>query len=244
MESLMDKNPYHILEVSRNANLMEITEAYRRLAKKYHPDVNQSPAASARMREINWAYDVLCDPVERASIDRKHRTYRAQWEKRYRPSTPSRPRARAHSRAQQWSGESSRKPQSTARRLSFILHETFHSILDQVLLSVMVGLVLWVISILLINAFVNIGLLISFVIACYIASDTSAKESSQNCKIIGALFGLFCAIGIQIDMHRLLGPGFTPILMFSIPLLCLVGASIGPVVGTLASKIWRSFTTH
>jgi curved DNA-binding protein CbpA len=46
-----------------------IEAAYRRLARKYHPDVSQSPNAEARMRELNAAYEVLRDPTRRADYD-------------------------------------------------------------------------------------------------------------------------------------------------------------------------------
>lgn len=54
------QDPYRVLGVSANATEDEIKKAYRSLAKKYHPDVNQgSPEAEARMKEINEAYSTL-----------------------------------------------------------------------------------------------------------------------------------------------------------------------------------------
>jgi len=106
----MEKNPYLILEVCSHADLKEITAAYRRLARKYHPDINNSPEAVDRMKEINWAYQVLCDPVERASIDRKHKSYRDKWESHYWQSVQSTAKARTYSRARHWSGRSRGKP--------------------------------------------------------------------------------------------------------------------------------------
>jgi len=56
----MVQDPYRVLGVSPNASEDEIKAAYRRLAKKYHPDVNNaSPEAEARMKEINEAYTML-----------------------------------------------------------------------------------------------------------------------------------------------------------------------------------------
>ncbi len=61
---------YEILGVPRNASQDEIKRAYRRLARQYHPDINKSPDAEARFKEINEAYEVLHDPARRANYDR------------------------------------------------------------------------------------------------------------------------------------------------------------------------------
>jgi molecular chaperone DnaJ len=61
---------YEILGVPRGASETEMKRTYRRLAQKYHPDVNSSPEAEARFKEINEAYEVLRDPEKRAMYDR------------------------------------------------------------------------------------------------------------------------------------------------------------------------------
>lgn len=61
---------YDILGVSRDADKEEIKRAYRRLARKYHPDVNKEPGAEERFKEINRAYEVLSEPEMRARYDR------------------------------------------------------------------------------------------------------------------------------------------------------------------------------
>src|SRR6516162_1038938 len=61
---------YSVLGVSRGASQSEIKSAYRRLALKYHPDVNRNPAAAQKFGDINDAYHVLIDPMRRSLYDR------------------------------------------------------------------------------------------------------------------------------------------------------------------------------
>lgn len=61
---------YETLGVSREASDEEIKKAYRRLARKLHPDVNGDPAAEEQFKSVTHAYDVLSDPQERARYDR------------------------------------------------------------------------------------------------------------------------------------------------------------------------------
>src|SRR4051794_18160789 len=60
---------YRILRVDPQAEPEVINAAYRKLAAMYHPDVDASPDAQARMVEINQAYGVLRDPDSRAAYD-------------------------------------------------------------------------------------------------------------------------------------------------------------------------------
>ena len=61
---------YQILGVSRDADKEEIKRAYRRLARKYHPDVNKESGAEEKFKEINRAYEVLSEPEIRSRYDR------------------------------------------------------------------------------------------------------------------------------------------------------------------------------
>ncbi len=67
---MTNRDYYEILNVGRNASPEEIKAAFRGLARKYHPDVNKSPEAEAKFKEINEAYGVLSDPEKRAAYDR------------------------------------------------------------------------------------------------------------------------------------------------------------------------------
>ena len=66
----MARDYYEILGVAREADKEEIKQAYRRLARKYHPDVNSETGAEERFKEINLAYEVLSETETRARYDR------------------------------------------------------------------------------------------------------------------------------------------------------------------------------
>ncbi len=61
---------YEVLGVHRSCTEDELKAAYRRLAKQYHPDVSRDPGAEDRFKEVNEAYEVLCDGEKRAAYDR------------------------------------------------------------------------------------------------------------------------------------------------------------------------------
>ncbi len=71
------KDYYKILGVAKTADDAEIKKAYRKLARKYHPDVSKEPAAEARMKEINEAREVLSDVEKRAAYDSLGSRHRA-----------------------------------------------------------------------------------------------------------------------------------------------------------------------
>ena len=63
------KDYYEILGVSRDADQAAIKSAYRKLARKYHPDVNKTKEAEEKFKEINEAYEVLSDAEKRTKYD-------------------------------------------------------------------------------------------------------------------------------------------------------------------------------
>lgn len=115
------KDYYKILQVDPSASNEVIKAAYRRLAREYHPDVNQSPDATQRMKDINAAYEVLSNPLRRAQYDRLRRDYsnysgstqtvQEQWR---RSQAAEAQRAAAAQRAQREA--EARRAQAEARR--------------------------------------------------------------------------------------------------------------------------------
>lgn len=67
----MSGDPYQTLGVAKNASQEEIQKAYRRLAKKFHPDLNPgNKAAEEQFKEVSTAYGLLSDPEKRSRFDR------------------------------------------------------------------------------------------------------------------------------------------------------------------------------
>ncbi|GAA9183058.1 DnaJ C-terminal domain-containing protein [Helicobacter pylori] len=65
----MSKSLYQTLDVSENASQDEIKKSYRRLARKYHPDLNKTKEAEEKFKEINAAYEILSDEEKRRQYD-------------------------------------------------------------------------------------------------------------------------------------------------------------------------------
>jgi DnaJ-like protein len=83
------KDYYAALGVARDATAADIKKAFRKLARKYHPDVSKEADAEARMKEVNEAYAVLSDPEKRAAYDQLGRGYQPGQEFRPPPDWES-----------------------------------------------------------------------------------------------------------------------------------------------------------
>src|SRR5262249_40323835 len=71
MEFLRMRDPYEVLGVQKSARPEDIKKAFRRLAKKWHPDANKKdPKAAVKFAELNQAYEVLGDEKKRQQFDR------------------------------------------------------------------------------------------------------------------------------------------------------------------------------
>src|ERR1700731_3680366 len=85
------KDYYETLGVTRGADAEEVKRAYRKQARKYHPDVSKERNAEARFKDVQEAYEVLKDPEKRAAYDQLGRDYRSgqqfrpppDWEHRF-----------------------------------------------------------------------------------------------------------------------------------------------------------------
>jgi len=62
-------NPYEVLGVARQATDEEIKDAYRKLIKQFHPDINKNEDANSKVVLINAAYEILSDPRKRVQYD-------------------------------------------------------------------------------------------------------------------------------------------------------------------------------
>src|SRR6202041_1444183 len=92
------KDYYEVLGVARGADAEAVKRAYRKLARKYHPDVSKEKNAESKFKELQEAYEVLRDTEKRAAYDQLWRDYRTgqqfrpppDWSQRYGHSSSQR----------------------------------------------------------------------------------------------------------------------------------------------------------
>lgn len=77
------KDYYQIMGLEREASAEDIKRAYRKLARKYHPDVSKEANAEAKFKELGEAYEVLKDPEKRAKYDRYGQYWKEQGQQGY-----------------------------------------------------------------------------------------------------------------------------------------------------------------
>ena len=102
----MARDYYDVLGVSRDAGPEELQQAYRRLARANHPDVNKDPGAEERFKEVNEAYHVLSDPQLRKRYDRFGDDFRKvpeDWEERVGAGAGGSRRRTGPGRREAWS---------------------------------------------------------------------------------------------------------------------------------------------
>lgn len=82
----MDKDYYKIMGVNEDASEKDIKMAYRKLARKYHPDISKEPDAEERFKEMGEAYETLRDPIKKAEYDnyRKNKDFNQKAQRTHR----------------------------------------------------------------------------------------------------------------------------------------------------------------
>ena len=88
---------YEVMGIARDATQDEVKRAYRKLARKYHPDVSEDESAEEKFKEVGEAYEVLKDPEKRAAYDQLGKNWKAgedfrpppDWDEGFEFSGPS-----------------------------------------------------------------------------------------------------------------------------------------------------------
>jgi len=108
---------YEILQVSPSAESEVIEAAYKKLAQKYHPDVNRSSMAAGKMKKINIAHDVLRDPVQRKKYHAEWVQQRGEKTSYAETSPPTKPKPSSKSQPRQKQPDTTRKPSPATQPL-------------------------------------------------------------------------------------------------------------------------------
>jgi curved DNA-binding protein CbpA len=113
-------NYYRILDIGLYADQAQIQHAYRTLAKRYHPDLvpqDRREWARGQMTRINAAYEVLSDPMRRATYDRQQGYAGPVLADPSRPRNRAATKASGHSQRIRWRGERWRREKMSRQRL-------------------------------------------------------------------------------------------------------------------------------
>jgi serine/threonine-protein kinase len=162
------KDYYRILQVDPVADPEVIEAAYRRLARKHHPDSNRSADATRRMQEINEAYDVLRDPIKRTQYDRRRAASSSSFEEETR-----------RTRQQPAKAEQKREPEAEAVMYGHA------SMLDNLQTLVGVGIVALIVLLLGCGAIVLAGVLPALVSPAPIPVPTAMAKPPVEERIFG-----------------------------------------------------------
>ncbi len=210
------RNPYAILGVPTFATQQEISVAYRRLARQYHPDVSRDLDASQRMQEINWAYGVLGDPASRQAFDGLQR--------------------RAGARGPNATHGSSAGTDSELEGVAVM-----GGTADRAIVGSLVAVALLAISLLVGLETINLGAPIALAVGCWIGSVPNPRLSSQHGMVIGVLVGLFSAASLSASIAGSgSGNGLLTGFLCCAPFSLLIGGSLGAMAGTLAGWVRRA----
>ena len=136
----MGQNYYEILGISKDAGQQEIRQAYRMLAKQWHPDKNQSTEAHQRFAEINQAHETLSDPLKRKLYDLRQQVGHVfsgpmPWTARRKPSPEEQ-------RRQYWQSEAGQRRKKELEREAVIFSRINRVLKFVAIISLAMGLLL------------------------------------------------------------------------------------------------------
>lgn len=120
---------YQLLGIDRKASLSEVKKAYRELAKKYHPDLNNDPKASNVFQNIQSAYEVLADPRKRKIYDyllfrKEKRQFQGQFHNTFQKEEERAKQEQAYQRAKEQVKKERYQLNTPAEFLQFNLKQT------------------------------------------------------------------------------------------------------------------------
>ena len=178
---MADKRDYYeVLELSKGASEEDIKKAYRKLAKKYHPDVNPSPDAMEKIKSINIAYETLSDENKRARYDWDMRSTASNTNASSSSRSSSKSSGTSSSRSSsKSSGASSYSSSYSPDKKSFRVLNIFAKIIYLVFYAV-IGLVLVILRDVFKLRIKTIKEIITFILVLCLMYAFSGNDSSQK----------------------------------------------------------------